>query len=208
VIQRQQMTMIRGLGTPPAKRKRALWVAAGILGAVVAFETSFWLRELIVAELIFAVVFFLLAVLIASFYLIGVACARVFDGTRRAYAFLWVQHDRIFGTVKMISRKTFVIVSMWFGALIFPMRLSPARIVPTTNNQGGPMAAVPRDPFIYAKYVTDGDQALSRPHTDMPQATDGEKIVAGRFQRLFDSDNMQTHGRTLKVVPKIHKTVN
>ncbi len=155
--------MLRGLGTPPAKRKKALWVAAGIFGAFVAFETSFWFRELIVAELFFGVVFFLLSALVASFYLVGVACARVFESTRRACTFLWVQHHQIFGTIRMIGRKTFVIVSMWFGALIFPMRLSPAQVDPVT--------AVRRDAFIYAKYVADGDQAFSRPHTDMGQSS-------------------------------------
>src|SRR5208337_2185360 len=78
----------------------------------------------------------LFSVLVAIFYMVAVACERGFDRTRRAYTALWVQHHRIFGTLKTITGKTFVAVSMWFGVLLFPMRLLPARIVPGNSLPG------------------------------------------------------------------------
>ncbi|HKM81699.1 MAG TPA: hypothetical protein VJY15_12135 [Candidatus Acidoferrum sp.] len=136
MIQREQRTMIRRLRTQAAKRKNALWLAAGILGAFLAAETSYRVRELLAAELIFGVGLILLSVLVAIFYMVAVACERGFDRTRRAYTALWVQHHRIFGTLKTITGKTFVAVSMWFGVLLFPMRLLPARIVPGNSLPG------------------------------------------------------------------------
>lgn len=137
MIQQEQRTMIRQPGTQAAKRKKALWLFAGVLGVFLAAEVNYCLRELIVAELILGVGFFLLSTLIVICYLVGVACGRVIDRTRRVCALLWVQHHRIFSALKMTTGKTFVAVSMWFGVLIFPMRLSPARIVPGNSLPGG-----------------------------------------------------------------------
>ncbi len=103
MIQQEQRTTIRRLGTQAAKRKNALWLAAGILGAFLAAETSYRVRELLAAELIFGVGLILLSVLVAIFYLVAVACERGFDRTRRAYTSLWIEHHRIFSSLKMIT---------------------------------------------------------------------------------------------------------
>ena len=84
MTQPERITKIRRLGAQAAKRKKALWVVAGIVGASLAIETNYVVRELLAAELIFGLGSILLWVVVAILYLIGVACERGFDRARRA----------------------------------------------------------------------------------------------------------------------------
>jgi len=102
----ERWTWLRALKAEATKHERVISAAGAVVAAFLAFEIYF-LRELLAAEFFFMFFFALLGGVLASLYLIGVACERGFGRTRTGTQLLKHLWQRASDSLEVLAANAF-----------------------------------------------------------------------------------------------------